>query len=81
MPSSKLSSRGQIVIPKEVREFLELQTGDEVDFVVRESGEVVLRPAVLDVRQLRGRLRRQGRTPVSVEEMKRAVRERGARGS
>lgn len=78
MPSSKLSSRGQIVIPKEVREFLELRTGDEVDFVVRESGEVVLRPAVLDVRQLRGRLRCEGRSPVSVEEMKRVVRERGA---
>lgn len=81
MPSSKLSSRGQIVIPKEVREFLDVRTGDHVDFVMRDTGEVVLRPAVLDVRELRGMLCREGRPAVSVEEMNRAIRERGRRAS
>lgn len=81
MPSSKLSSRGQVVIPKEVREFMELRTGDRVDFVMREGGEVVLRPAVLDVRELRGMLRCEGRPAVSIEEMRRVVRERGRRAS
>lgn len=52
-----------------------------MDFVIRDTGEVVLRPAVLDVRQLRGMLRREGRDAVSVEEMNRAVRERGRRSS
>lgn len=45
MPTSKLSSRGQIVIPKEVREFLELRTGDEV----LDTVEAVLRTAQFDV--------------------------------
>ncbi len=81
MPSSKLSSRGQVVIPKAVREFLDLRTGDHVDFIMRDTGEVVLRPAVLDVRELRGMLCREGRPAVSVEEMNRAVRERGRRAS
>lgn len=77
MPQSKLSSKGQVVIPKEVREFLDIHSGDRIDFVVREHGEVVIRPAVVDVRELRGRLRRPERDPVTVEEMSEAVRRRG----
>lgn len=81
MPTSKLSTRGQIVIPKAVRELLDLRTGDQVDFVVRDNGEVVLRPAVLDVRELRGLLRREGADPVPIEEMDRVIRQRARRAS
>lgn len=81
MPTSKLSTRGQIVIPKAVRELLDLRTGDQVDFVVRDNGEVVLRPAVLDVRELRGLLRREGADPVAIEEMDRVIRQRARRAS
>ena len=35
--------RGQITIPKEVREQAQLEEGAEVDFEVREPGEVVIR--------------------------------------
>jgi AbrB family looped-hinge helix DNA binding protein len=79
MPTSTLSTKGQIVVPKEVRDFLELRPGDRVDFVVRDSGEVVLRPAVVDVHQLRGILYRPDRRAVSVAEMNEAIRLR-ARG-
>jgi AbrB family looped-hinge helix DNA binding protein len=37
-----LTSKGQITIPKRMREALELEAGDEVVFELRE-GEVVLR--------------------------------------
>lgn len=77
MPVAKLSSKGQLVIPKEVRDFLRVRAGDQIDFVVRDDGQVVIRPAVLDVRALRGLLSRsEDREPVPVEEMKRVIRER-----
>jgi AbrB family looped-hinge helix DNA binding protein len=76
MPQSTLSTKGQLVVPKEVRDFLRLRPGDRIDFVVREDGQVTLRPAVVELRSLRGALHRPGRAPVTVDAMKRAVRDR-----
>ena len=76
MPHSRLSTKGQLVVPKEVRDFLRVHPGDRIDFVVRDDGQVVIRPAVADVHDLRGLLHRPGSKPVTVQEMKRAVRDR-----
>jgi AbrB family looped-hinge helix DNA binding protein len=76
MPYSTLSTKGQLVVPKEVRDFLRLRPGDRIDFVVRDDGQVSIRPAVVDVHSLRGMLHRPGRAVVSVEQMKQAVRAR-----
>ena len=77
MPVAKLTSRGQLVIPKPVRLHLHLQPGDRVDFVIQDDGEVVVRPAVGDVRELKGILPRPAR-PISLEEMDNAIRRRGS---
>lgn len=74
MPSSTLSSRGQLVVPAAIREFLGLRPGDRIDFVVRDDGTVVLRPALLDVRELRGMLHREDAHTLSVEDMNEAIR-------
>jgi len=37
MPTAKLTSKGQLTVPKSVREALGLRTGDSIDFV-RENG-------------------------------------------
>jgi AbrB family looped-hinge helix DNA binding protein len=37
-----ISERGQTVIPKEVREYLEAQDGDQLGWSVNEKGEVVV---------------------------------------
>ena len=79
MPTSTMSTKGQTVIPKAIRDRLGLQPGDAVDFVVQEDGDVVLRPALDDVRRLKGLLHRPGRAPVSVQEMDRAIRARRGR--
>ena len=52
--------------------------GDRVDFIVKDDGTVVLRPATVDVRELKGLLHRKGLTPLSVEEMNAIIRRRGA---
>jgi AbrB family looped-hinge helix DNA binding protein len=76
MPTATLSSKGQLVIPKTVREHMHLQTGDRVDFVVQDDGEVVIRPAATDIRDLKGILHKKGRKLVSISEMEAAVRQR-----
>lgn len=79
MATAKLTSKGQLVIPKPIREHLGLHPGDVLDFVVQDSGDVLIRPAIEDVRGLKGLLHRPGRRPVSVEDMNRAIRTRGGR--
>lgn len=78
MAKATVSSRGQTVIPKPVREHLGLHPGDEVEFVMRDDGEVLLKPATEDVRKLKGILHRPGRKPVSLRAMNAAIRRRGS---
>jgi len=43
--SSTVTSKGQVTIPKKVREHLGIQPGTAVDFELTPSGEVVIRTA------------------------------------
>ncbi len=76
MPASTLTSKGQLVVPKAVRDRLKLKPGDRRDFIIQEDGDVLLRPLAEDVRSLKGLLHRRGRRPVTVEEMNRTIRQR-----
>jgi AbrB family looped-hinge helix DNA binding protein len=69
VPTATMTSKGQITIPKDVRERLGLEPGDRVVFVVHSDQDVALKPAKTDVRELHGMLYRKGRRPRSVEEM------------
>ena len=78
MPEATLTTKGQLVIPQSVQEHLRLEPGDWLDFVIRDTGEVVITPAGrVDVRELKGILPRP-RKPVSVAEMESAIRERAS---
>jgi antitoxin PrlF len=78
VPRATLTSKGQVTVPKAIRDLLRLGTGDRVDFVVKEDGTVVLRPATVHVRELRGFLHRKGMKPLSVEQMNAVIRRRVA---
>jgi antitoxin PrlF len=78
VPRATLTSKGQVTLPKAIRDLLRLDTGDRVDFVVKEDGTVVLRPATVHVRELRGFLHRKGMKPLSVEQMNAVIRRRVA---
>jgi AbrB family looped-hinge helix DNA binding protein len=75
MPVATLTSKGQLVIPKAIREYLRLRPGDRLDFIIQDNGEVVIRPAVTDVHELKGILKKPGRKPVSVVAMQKAIRQ------
>ena len=79
MAAATLTSKGQLVIPKAIRDYMHLHPGDRVDFVIQDNGEVVIRPVSIDLRQLRGILEKPGRKPVLVSEMEAVVRRRATR--
>ncbi len=79
MPAATLTTKGQLVVPKAIRDRMGIHPGDRLDFVVLDDGNVLMRPVTEDVSRLKGLLRRPGRAPVSVEEMNRIIRDRGAR--
>ena len=78
MAAATMTSKGQVTIPQAVRRRLKLETGDRVEFVELPDGGFAMRPAIHDVRALKGLLRRQPKA-VTLEEMNAAVRVRGAR--
>lgn len=73
MTIATLTSKGQTTIPKQVREHLKLNPGDKLDFVIESGGRVVIRPAKLDVRELKGLLKRRDGKVLSIEEMNAAI--------
>jgi len=79
MARSSLSTKGQLVVPKAIRERLGLHAGDKVDFIVQDNGDVVLRPATVDIRSLKGCLKPPKGKVVSLKDMERAIREGGGK--
>ena len=82
--TTKLSSKGQIVIPEEVRKELGLEPGAQ--FVVMGEGDVVIlkkietpnrREFLALARKVRGQARRAGMKRSDVKEAVRASRRRG----
>lgn len=69
MPITTLTSKGQITLPKEVREHLHLMEGDRVEFVIEAEGTVEVRPVSGSVRDLFGCLREARRPAPSLEEL------------
>jgi antitoxin PrlF len=74
MPASTITVKGQTTIPKKIREYLKLQPGDRVDFIIENGGKVVLEPSTLDVMELEGVLYKPGIKALSIEDMKKAMK-------
>ena len=69
---STITSKGQITLPKKLREKLHLRAGDKVFFEQQDDGSFTLRPRTMDVAELKGFLRYTG-TPISLEDMDKAI--------
>ena len=72
---SALTAKGQVTIPKEMRDKLHLAPGDKVKFFMQPDGRLVILPK-LPASALRGMFR-SSRASVSIEEMDAAI-EKGA---
>lgn len=64
-----LTSKGQITLPKEIRDRLQLEAGATLDFELLPDNTIVARPIKADARRIRGLLKSPHARPLSVEEM------------
>jgi AbrB family looped-hinge helix DNA binding protein len=74
MPIGTVTTKGQITIPKEVRDRLGLSAGSRVNFVFDRKGGLTLKPVKTDIRSLRGIIKSPLGRPVTIEEMNEAIR-------
>ncbi|MBZ0072217.1 MAG: AbrB/MazE/SpoVT family DNA-binding domain-containing protein [Gammaproteobacteria bacterium] len=74
MSIATLTSKGQVTIPKAVREALRLAAGDRIEFVDVGNGRFELLAATRDVTELRGSLGPASRS-ASTDDMDKAVAE------
>jgi len=72
---STLTSKGQVTIPKDVRERLRLRTGDKLDFQVEEDGTIRVHPIAARVSEVFGLLAEKASRSYSVEEMDAGLRD------
>jgi antitoxin PrlF len=75
MAVAKLTTKGQITIPKQVRDYLKIEPGCKVEFVVDEAGSVKLIPLNVRVESLAGVLHQPGMPAATLEEMEAAIAE------
>ncbi len=76
MVTATLTTKGQITIPKAVRDSLRLHSGDRVEFIVHGGSEATLKPVTKSVDEVFGKLHSPSQPPRTVEQMKEAVAER-----
>ena len=75
MAAATVTSKGQITLPKRVRERLGVEAGDRIEFVESEQGFLVV-PATRDIRALKGIVPKP-KKPVSIGDMNRAIAKMG----
>ncbi|MEO5760735.1 MAG: AbrB/MazE/SpoVT family DNA-binding domain-containing protein [Vicinamibacteria bacterium] len=70
-----MTSKGQMTVPKPIRERLRVSTGDRLDFVINDRGEVIVRAAGGHVAELKGllRARRANAHTTTIREMDAAI--------
>ena len=78
MSAATVTSKGQITLPKAVRDRLELSAGDRVDFVMAADGRFDLIPVKSSIKSLQGCVPAP-QTPVTREAMSTLVRQRAKR--
>ncbi len=69
---SALTIKGQVTIPKEIRDHLRVNPGDRVKWFIHPDGTVVLLPKI-PASKLKGIVRTRRRRPASLEEMDSAI--------
>ena len=77
MPTAKVTTKGQVTIPRAIRQALNVVAGDRLDFILEAEGRVIVRPATRGLAEIKGLLHEDRRRPVTVEEMNAAITRQG----
>lgn len=77
MQCATITSKGQLTVPKAIREYLALESGDKIEFIIEENGQVILSPKNLEVENIFGIVNT--KKTASVEQMNAAIAQRMAK--
>ena len=75
MVQARLTGKGQVTIPKAIRDYLHVDTGSKIDFVIDENGEVKVIPLNVAVESLSGILHRPNMKAASIADMEHSIAE------
>jgi len=70
--TATITSKGQVTIPKTVRDTLKLHAGDRLDFILEADGTVRIVPVTSSIRELKGFVPAPKRT-LSLQDMDEAI--------
>ncbi len=76
MALATLTTKGQVTIPKTIREALKLHSGDKIEIIVTKDREAIIRPISKKVDDVFCKLHKPGRESVTLEAIDDAVRNR-----
>jgi len=69
MSLATVTSKGQVTIPTDIRQFLHLNAEDKIKVMATKNGEAIIRPISKTVDKVFCSLKRSVQKPISVEEM------------
>ena len=79
MNTAKVTTKGQVTIPKQVRKLMAIETGDRIAFELEEDGRLRVSRVRSEPRPLRGLLSKYAKDhPVDDEQVRTALRRRAA---
>ena len=78
MPMSTMTSKGQITLPKEIRDYLHADIGTKLHFSIQDNGEIIMKAVNRPIQELEGYLSKYVKRTVSIEEMNQAIKRKGA---
>ena len=73
MPTATITSKGQVTIPKKIRDQLQLKPGDTIDFEIDSFNRVRISAKKRHHSELYGILYREGQKPRTIEEMNEGI--------
>ncbi|MBT8419946.1 MAG: AbrB/MazE/SpoVT family DNA-binding domain-containing protein [Gammaproteobacteria bacterium] len=76
MITATVTTKGQITIPKSVRDALHLRVGDRIAFVLHGEKEVLLKPATKSVDEVFGMLGKPETVTQTADDMNNAIKSR-----
>ncbi len=76
MALATITTKGQVTIPKMIRDSLKLNAGDKIEIILTEKREAIIRPVSKKVDEIFCKLHKPGRKSVSLENMDDAIRNR-----
>ena len=70
--------KGQVTVPKAIRDRLKIETGTQLDFKLNDDGSMLVRSLKRSALSIVGLLKRPGRSAVTIEQMNQAVADAAA---